>query len=158
MLDVLIIIRDKYSSFFVGSLLSAYYLYFFWDKILPRSIDNFLIGAITISVGLSGFLLTSMSLIYALQERKIIKQLKQVNLYKQLVNCFFSAIRWNFGAFTLCMLELFLDDIYSRTIHNLLFSFVVFFFVQGVCLSLRSVDILSKTLLYDFSQNTVNDY
>ena len=153
MLDILLSIKDKYSSFFVGSVLSIYYICFFWNDSLPSSIDNFLIGAITISVGLGGFLLTSMSLIYALQEKRIIKQLKEVKLYKQLVNCFFHAVRWNFGVFTLCMIELFLDNVYHQKIHNALFVGIIFLFAQAVCTSLRSVDILSKTLLFDFSQN-----
>ncbi len=129
--------RDNYLSLIAGLIGGSLYLWLFWEKNLPNSLDNLFLGGITVSTGLAGFLIASMSIIFSLEEKYIIKQLKRANLYDKLIRCFVDAVRWNFASLTIGLVGLFVDFELYKLWHNWFFACWLLIFITALCASYR---------------------
>lgn len=137
-------IRDNWLSAFIGCLLSVIYLVFFRTEPLPNSLDNLFLGGIAIFSALASFLLAAQAIIFSLDEKNIIKQLKITNTYRKLILCFVHAIRWSFASLVVCMLGLYIDFETHHKWHNFFFASWILVLVTSLCTCYRVVDVLSK--------------
>lgn len=141
-------IRDSWLSVFTGCLFSAIYLVFFRNEPLPNSLDNLFLGGIAIFSALASFLLASQAIIFSLDEKNIIKQLKITKTYTKLILCFVHAIRWSFASLILCMIGLYIDFENYYQWHNLFFASWILVLVTSLCTCYRVVDVLSKISMF----------
>ena len=137
--------RDNHSSLIISLIGGSLYLLLFNGEKMPSSLDNLFLGGITVSAGLAGFLITSMSIILSLEEKYIIKQLRRTNLYDTLIKCFVDAVRWHFASLSVGLIGLFLEFKIYKPWHNYFLAIWIFFLIEALCTSYRVIDILQRT-------------
>ena len=139
--------KYKWLSLTTGCLFSLLYLLFSGSDKMPSSLDNLFLGGIAIYSALASFLLASKAIIFSIDERYIIQQLKKTKTYNNLVMTFVSAIRWSLASLVLCMVGLYLNFEPYQKWHNYFFASWVLIVVTAICSCYRVVDVLSKTLM-----------
>lgn len=118
----------------------------FWGSPMPDSLDNLLLGAITICTGLAGFLIASMAILFSIEEKYIIQQLRNNRLYNQLIASFVYAIRWSLGSLLVSMAGLFANFEMPYNLSSFFFVAWLFVFVNAICTCYAVIDLLSKSL------------
>jgi|GEM_PF-3752119 len=108
----------KFSPFLIGIVASLLYLKFFDGSVVPNTIERVLGGTLTLSAIFIGFLSTSLSIILSIDERYIVKQLKNTSQYKSLINLFLNTIRLCFVLLFISLGGLFIDFANYQIWHN----------------------------------------
>jgi len=94
------LILEKLYPTVYGILGGLIFFFFFRHTQLSASLNNLIITVVTISATAVGFLATIMSIFFTLTDKPIIKKLKGVGIYQQIIKYIRSAIIW---AFVVCI-------------------------------------------------------
>ncbi|MHB9108550.1 MAG: hypothetical protein ACYDCO_15950 [Armatimonadota bacterium] len=78
----------------VGSFLILQFA--FHERQFPETFKDLLGAAVNVSAISIGFLATAKSIVFSMEDRRIIRILKEANLYNVFIGYFMSAIHWSF--------------------------------------------------------------
>jgi hypothetical protein len=92
-----------------GLALTVLYCLLFRSKPLPSSLKDIFSAATTLSSIAIGFLAAAMSILYAISNTNVVKQIKNANKYTMLIDYFMDAINWSFWLASLSFLGLFVE-------------------------------------------------
>ena len=95
---------------------------------------------------LVGFLATAKSIIFSIESREVIKQMKKTVVYNKLINYFMDAINAAFISACLSIICLVVDFNAVKTWHVFLLAFWVFFSCLSLLSSYRVISMFSKVL------------
>jgi type III secretory pathway component EscU len=111
---------------------------------------DILAASISISGIVIGFLITTQSILFAIDNSSIIKALKQLKVYNKLVSYLMSAIHWSFLVAIINLIGLFIQfkAEEASTSIQLNYSLVWIFTISGMALSCyRIVRLLNRVLM-----------
>jgi hypothetical protein len=126
--------------------------YFFWvrNHSLPEQskLTNLFSAGTTLSSITIGFLITAESILLSIDERYIVKKLKETKTYNKLVNYFMSAIQFSFGFVLMSIFCLFIDfDTNNHNLfHKLLFTSWLSFLILTSSSCYRVIAVFSDIL------------
>jgi hypothetical protein len=80
----------------LGIVAAGVALWFFWDKPIPTKSRDLVLAAVTVGTIAAGFLGNMKAILFSIDKRKIIDQLKRAGLYQQLVTYLLDATRLSF--------------------------------------------------------------
>jgi hypothetical protein len=110
---------------------------------------DILAASISISGIVIGFLITTQSILFAIDNSPIIKSLKQFDVYKKLISYLMNAIHWSFLVAIINLVGLFIQFKIGEVITSfqLIYSLFWIFTISGMALSCyRVVRLLNKLL------------
>ncbi|MDJ0662113.1 MAG: hypothetical protein QNJ42_21895 [Crocosphaera sp.] len=113
---------------------------------LPKSLDNVFSTSTTLSGIVIGFLITAKSILFSIDDKYIIKKLKETNTYNKLINYFMSAIQYAFFLAFISLLGLFLDFKNPSIVHKIIFAIWTFSLVSASSSCYRVIDVFSGIL------------
>ncbi|MBC1277669.1 hypothetical protein GNF10_17320 [Nostoc sp. UCD121] len=100
---------EKWYPITFGLAFTILYCLFSLGKALPSSLKDIFSAATTLSSIAIGFLAAAMSILFAIGNTNVIKQMKNANKYIMLINYFMDAINWSFLLASLSFLGLFIE-------------------------------------------------
>ena len=113
---------------------------------LPESLDNVFSTSTTLSGIVIGFLITAKSILFSIDDKYIIKKLKETNTYNKLINYFMSAIQYAFILAFISLFGLFLDFKSPSLFHKITFAIWIFSLVTASSSCYRVIDVFSGIL------------
>lgn len=113
---------------------------------LPSSLKELFSAATTLSGIAIGFLGSAESILFSISETNVIKQLKNTNRYKILINYFMDAINWSFLLAVLSLIGLFIDFATFQPWHSIAFSFWALTLVTAGLSCYRVIDVFALIL------------
>lgn len=137
---------EKYHPIFIATLTS---IVFYWQKdtLLIKKLYaaicdcDFLTAILTVSSIIFGFLLTAFTLIYQ-SDSFVIKELKKINRFTELISYNKVAVKWAFYQVVLTSLLLLISDDYMKIpYHECAVSFWIFATIYTCLLSIRFLNI-----------------
>ena len=136
---------ERWHPIILGLIFSMLFL-FFYNKIqITDSYKSIFITTISISAISIGFLATSKSILFSIQKRQIINQIKQANLYESLIDYLMTSINLCFllaVISAICFL-IFNEDIIGK---KYLYSMWLFIITSAFTSCYRVIRIFSKIL------------
>lgn len=94
---------------FAAALLGAATCWCFWSRALPTSMTDLLAALISVASIAVGFLATAKSILVSIDDRPIIRQIRNVNRYTDLIDYMMCSIHWSFCLGSLCVSMLLVD-------------------------------------------------
>lgn len=123
---------ERWYPFVFGVVSVVCYFTFFKNHSFPKSFNDVFSTSTTLSGIAIGFLITAKSILFSIDEKYIIQQLKSTQTYRKLINYFMSAIRASFILAFVSLLCLFVDFTNPQLLHKILFASWLFsLFVAG---------------------------
>jgi hypothetical protein len=139
---------ERWTPLFLASFLLVLNWSFF--KIYPvQNFKDLLNGALNLGSISIGFLTASQAVLLSIDEKYVVKQLKNAGVYKKLVQYFLNAIQ---SAFILVVISIFclgieIDFLQSQSfLGELLFNIWFFFCVETIASCYRVISVFSKIL------------
>jgi len=129
-----------------GILISGTYLLFFRNHSFPESLSDLFSVSVTISAISIGFIATSKSILLTMEDRRIIQQIKDLGLYKTLINYIMSAIHFCFIFAILSALYLLIDFKQHFWWYNYSFAAWLFIGTSSLLSCYRVIHIFAKIL------------
>lgn len=80
----------------IGLLVAGLYFWFFRTNVVPERISALFETTVTISSIAIGFLITTKSILFSIQDGYIIKELKKAKKYNLLLDYIMAGVHWNF--------------------------------------------------------------
>lgn len=96
-----------------------------------------------------GFLAASMSILFSIEKKYIVQQLKQANIYKKLINYFIDAITWSFMVVIIDILGLTINFKISESWKHLFFIFWIFSVATSIASAHRVISVFANLLKSD---------
>ncbi len=137
---------EKWYPLVLGFIISWCYYWFSVGNHLPNSLKELFSAATTLSGIAIGFLATAKSILFSINQTHIVRQLKNTNKYKTLINYFMDAINWSFLLAILSLTGLFIDFANLQSWHSIAFSFWVFSLVTAGLSCYRVIDVFATIL------------
>ena len=117
--------------------------------ILPKSLNDIFATSTSLSGIFIGFLITAKSILFSIDDRSIIKKLKQTKTYVKLINYFMSAITYSFFLAFISLLSLFIDFNKSNVFNEIIFLFWIFGVILTGSSCYRVISVFSKILVME---------
>ena len=136
----------NYSYLLIGTIASLLYLKFFGSSAIPGSITTVLGGTFTLSAIFIGFLTTALSIILSIDEKYIVKQLKNTKQYNKLINLFLGTVKWCFGLLFVSLTGLFINFNNYLFWHNWYFALWVAVLLFTVLSFYRIISLFAEIL------------
>lgn len=129
-----------------GVILTLCYFLFLRKYPLPNSIKD-LFSAITNLSGITiGFLGTAQSILFSIDKKYVIQQLKVTGVYNKLINYFMTAIKWSFALGIISIFCLILNFETMDAWHCLLFFAWLFVLTTTALSCYRVIDVFAGIL------------
>lgn len=83
---------EQYLPYIIGMVFGLIWTFIFAEKDLPLKVEDLIKSMINVYAVIIGFLATALALLFAIDDRSVIKFLRENFLYKRFVRYFFEAI------------------------------------------------------------------
>lgn len=140
---------ERWYPFVAGLLTGIIFLIACRNCELPKSVKDLLTAALTIGSITIGFVATAKSILFSIEQKRIIRILKDVSKFKVLVRYLMAAIHWSFAWAALSGLGLLIDFESPALWHTWIFSIWVWFTVTACLTYYRVIKMFSLILLQD---------
>jgi hypothetical protein len=137
---------ERWYPLLLGVASVACYFYWLRNYSFPKSLNDIFSTSTTLSGIVVGFLITAKSILFSIDERYIIKKLKETKTYNKLINYFMSAIQYSFILAFISLFCLFIDFGNPQVYHKIFFSIWLFFLVVAGSSCYRVIDVFSRIL------------
>lgn len=119
------------------------------DIVLPKSTKDLLTAALTIGSITIGFVATAKSILFSIEQKQIIRILKDAGKFKVLVQYLMAAVHWSFAWAALSGLGLLIDFETPALWHTWIFSIWIWFTMTACLTYYRVIKMFSLILLQE---------
>lgn len=140
---------ERFYPLVTGLTIGLLFLVLYWNSVLPKSVKDLLTAALTIGSISIGFLATAKSILFSMEQKKVIRILKDVGKFRVLVKYLMSAVHWSFFWAVLSGIGLLIDFDSPAAWHPRIFSLWVAITVTACLSYYRVVSMFSAVLLYE---------
>lgn len=137
---------EKWYPHAAGLLAALAYLSFLKLHALPDSLSNLMAAVVSISAIAIGFLATSKSILISIQNRRFIRQIKELKLYDTLIGYLMTAINYCFCLALMSAAALLVDYKTAPGWFSQIFCVWIFFGVAALLSCYRVIRIFSLIL------------
>lgn len=137
---------ERWYPIALGIIVAAFYFILLKEYSFPKSLNDIFSTSTTLSGIAIGFLITAKSILFSIDEKYIIKQLKSTKIYRKLINYFMSAIQWSFFLAIVSLFCLFIDFSQPRAYLKILFSSWLFSLTVSGASCYRVIDVYAQIL------------
>jgi len=137
---------ERWFPLVIGSLAAVVYLGVFYNRSLPSSVKELFSSGMALSAITVGFLATAQSILFSIDKKYVIQQLKATKTYNTLINYFMSAINWSFLLAIFSAVSLIINFEKQESWHSLFFAAWLFMFVTVISSCYRIIDTFASIL------------
>ncbi|WP_009633816.1 hypothetical protein [Synechocystis sp. PCC 7509] len=137
---------ERWFPLLIGVLTAAFYIYFLRNYFLPSSVKDLFSSTMQISSILIGFLITALSILVTIEDKKIIQQLKRMGLYNKLLNYFMDATKWSFCLVIASSIGLLINFDVQQSWHSSAFAAWLFVLTTTMSSCYRVIDIFADII------------
>jgi uncharacterized membrane protein len=117
---------ERWHPLLLSFIITAGYFCFFSKNSAPDSIKDLFSAMISLCGITIGFLATAQSILFSIDKKYVVQQLKNTGVYKKLINYFMEAIRWSFLLAIFSSVGLLMDLKTQQAWHPLAFGAWIF--------------------------------
>lgn len=137
---------EAWGPLVVGGITAGAALLWAWNRPLPSTLSNLLNATVGVSAIAIGFLATAKSMLFSMNEKWVVVQLRRIGYFKRLMDYFMRSIRWSFVLAILSSVGLLIDLQGESDPHPWLFAIWVFVVMETALCSYRVIHLFSKIL------------
>ncbi len=137
---------ERWFPLLMGFITTTIYLYFLRNYSLPSSVKDLFSSTMQISSILIGFLITTLSILLSIEDKKIIQHLERLGSYNKLINYFIDATKWSFCLVTASSVGLLINFNIQQSWHYLAFATWLFVLTTTVSSCYRAFDIFASII------------